>query len=81
MLVQPLARKRRFDTHSSQSQTLITHDHSPLVALLAETERIDSAVGHYFAVAIIHGKVTAKIHSEIDSLRLILIIMALLPTR
>jgi hypothetical protein len=28
-------------------------------------------VDHDFAVAIIHRKVTAKIHSEIDSLRLI----------
>jgi hypothetical protein len=46
-----------------------------------ETGRIYFAVDHDFAVAIMQRKVTAKIHSEIDSLRLILIIMALLPTR
>ena len=35
-----------------------------------KTERINFAVDHDFAVAIKHRKVTAKIHSEIDSLRL-----------
>ena len=59
--------ERDVPVHSESSRSIAT---TPEFA--PKTERINFAVDHDFAVAIIHRKVTAKIHSEIDSLRLMM---------